>query len=223
MRDNFTFYRSFAEGLEGLDDATFRRLMDAIIKYALNDEMPDLNGLELTVFQSWKANVDASNKRKDNGRLGGRKPVVMDVETIGYGGLENPEPVVMDVVTNGYYPANHRLCNAKPNININKNIKENKNLKENDKENKNGSSVRFTPPTNTEVREYSQEHGYQIDVERFIDFYESKGWMVGKNKMKDWKAAVRNWSRSQKGSKFNNFEQRTEEFDPYAMGLFANN
>lgn len=211
MRDSFTFYRSFADGLEGLDDATFRRLMDAIIRYSLNDEMPELNGLEMTVFHSWKANVDASNKRKDNGRLGGRKPVVMDVETNGY----DMETEMFD----GYDTANHRLCDAKPN----KNIKENKN--KNKKEN--GNTVRFTPPTAQEVRDYALEHSYTIDVDRFIDFYESKGWMVGKNKMKDWKAAVRNWARSQrpeKGSKFSNFEQRDPgDFDPYAMGLFANN
>ena len=36
-----------------------------------------------------------------------------------------------------------------------------------------------------------------MDPEKFIDFYESKGWMVGKNKMKDWKAAVRTWERSE--------------------------
>lgn len=51
----------------------------------------------------------------------------------------------------------------------------------------------FTPPTVDEVRAYCQERGNNIDPQRFVDFYESKGWFVGKNKMKDWKAAVRNW------------------------------
>lgn len=54
---------------------------------------------------------------------------------------------------------------------------------------------RFAPPTLEEVQEYITEKGYNIDAERFIDFYQSKGWMVGKNKMKDWKAAVRTWSK----------------------------
>lgn len=56
----------------------------------------------------------------------------------------------------------------------------------------------FTPPTTEEVENYCQENNYNIDAQRFVDFYESKGWMVGKNKMKDWKAAVRNWVRRQK-------------------------
>ena len=54
---------------------------------------------------------------------------------------------------------------------------------------------RFTPPTPKQVSEYASEKGYIMDSERFCDFYASKGWMVGKNKMKDWKAAVRNWNR----------------------------
>lgn len=54
-------------------------------------------------------------------------------------------------------------------------------------------SRRFTPPTATDVARYAAEKGLRIDAEKFCDFYESKGWMVGKNKMKDWKAAVRNW------------------------------
>ena len=56
-----------------------------------------------------------------------------------------------------------------------------------------GKSTRFTPPTLAEVQAYCLERGNNVDAERFIDFYSSKGWMVGKNKMKDWKAAVRNW------------------------------
>lgn len=54
---------------------------------------------------------------------------------------------------------------------------------------------RFIPPTAEEVREYCVEHNYSVDPQRFVDFYECKGWMVGKNKMKDWKAAVRTWAR----------------------------
>lgn len=58
----------------------------------------------------------------------------------------------------------------------------------------------FVPPTLEEVSAYVSEKGYSVDAERFIDFYTSKGWMVGKNKMKDWKAAVRNWWKNEKGN-----------------------
>lgn len=52
------------------------------------------------------------------------------------------------------------------------------------------------PPTLEEVSAYCEERHNNIDPQVFIDFYESKGWMVGKNKMKDWKACVRTWERS---------------------------
>lgn len=54
------------------------------------------------------------------------------------------------------------------------------------------------PPTVDEVRDYCLERKNKIDPESFINFYESKGWMIGKNKMKDWKAAVRTWERNRK-------------------------
>lgn len=55
------------------------------------------------------------------------------------------------------------------------------------------ATSRFTPPTAREVHDYCQEKGYHINVEKYMSFYESIGWKVGKNKMKDWKAAVRTW------------------------------
>ena len=51
----------------------------------------------------------------------------------------------------------------------------------------------FTPPSIDEVSAYCTERNNGIDPQHFVDFYEAKGWMVGKNKMKDWKAAVRTW------------------------------
>lgn len=63
---------------------------------------------------------------------------------------------------------------------------------------------RFTPPTLEEVRAYCAERGNCVDAQRFVDFYTANGWKVGKNSMKDWKAAVRTWERSdsqQKGGK----------------------
>lgn len=73
-----------------------------------------------------------------------------------------------------------------------KNIR-NKEFKENDTPNGVSKRKCFTPPTVDEVRAYCQERGNNIDPQRFVDFYESKGWFVGKNKMKSWEAAVRNW------------------------------
>lgn len=57
----------------------------------------------------------------------------------------------------------------------------------------NRKSNRFAPPSVDDVRAYCLERGNNIDPDKFVDYYESNGWMVGKNKMKDWKATVRSW------------------------------
>lgn len=53
---------------------------------------------------------------------------------------------------------------------------------------------RFTPPTLDELQAYICEQGYNVDAQRFLDHYEAVGWKVGKNPMKDWRAAVRTWN-----------------------------
>lgn len=54
---------------------------------------------------------------------------------------------------------------------------------------------KFIPPTLEQVKEYAKAHFPELDCEQFISFYQAKGWMIGKNKMKDWEACVRTWKR----------------------------
>ena len=80
----------------------------------------------------------------------------------------------------------------------------------------------FVPPTIEEVETYCRERQNVIDAEGFIDFYTSKGWFVGKNKMKDWKAAVRTWERSRKSgnkSQPTNNNQPQKEFNFRVDGI----
>lgn len=71
----------------------------------------------------------------------------------------------------------------------------------------------FFKPTIEEIQAYCQERNNNVDAETFYDFYESKGWLVGKNKMKDWKAAIRTWEKSRQENKaFNN--QKKESKNP---------
>ena len=77
--------------------------------------------------------------------------------------------------------------------------KENKNEKEKEKENENKrecvvTAQRFTPPTREEIDGYLRENRLEIDADRFMNYYQSNGWMVGQNHMQDWKAAIRNWA-----------------------------
>ena len=68
--------------------------------------------------------------------------------------------------------------------------------KEKDKEKNKKTIKRFTPPTVEEVRLYCTERGNNVDPQTFVDFYEAKGWMVGSNHMKDWRACVRTWEKN---------------------------
>ena len=57
--------------------------------------------------------------------------------------------------------------------------------------------IRFTPPTIEQVKQYCTDKSLSVDAERFCAYYESNGWRVGRNAMKDWQAAVRTWRRSE--------------------------
>ena len=69
---------------------------------------------------------------------------------------------------------------------------------EKEKDINNKRSRAFVPPTLEEVTAYCKEWGKGVDPNKWYDFYQSKGWMIGKNKMKDWKAAVRTWEQRNK-------------------------
>lgn len=82
--------------------------------------------------------------------------------------------------------------NCKPTIN--KNVKEN-NISINNTSKKEIYKEKFKKPTLEEVETYCKERNNGINAQQFIDFYESKGWVVGKSPMKDWQAAVRTWEK----------------------------
>lgn len=114
------------------------------------------------------------------------------------------------------------LCERYESVTNNNESKSKRQSKSTEKNNR-----RFSPPSVDEVRAYCTERNNNVDPETFVDFYESKGWMVGKNKMKDWKAAVRNWERSRKMSrpnnKFNNAPERSGDMSETERLLLATN
>ena len=90
-------------------------------------------------------------------------------------------------------------CPLEIEIDIEKDIE--KNIKKDNEEVKTSTlTKKFISPTVEEVREYCNERNNNVNPQAFIDFYESKGWYIGKNKMKNWKAAVRTWERKEQGT-----------------------
>ena len=98
--------------------------------------------------------------------------------------------------------------------------------KDNDKDNDNeyptdtkkrGRGKPFSPPTVEQVSDYCQERGNSVDPETFVDFYASKGWKVGNNPMKDWKACVRTWEKRDRGT------SRASPKEPYSATSYLLN
>ena len=104
--------------------------------------------------------------------------------------------------------------NVNDNDNDNVNVNVNDNGYPSDTKKRGGNSARFTPPTVAEVRDYCLERNNGIDAEQFVDFYASKGWMVGKNKMKDWRSCVRTWERRDRASPKKDFDS-----NEYLLGI----
>lgn len=209
-RDSMVFYRSFFEAVEDLPPEDFKQAVTAIMRYALDGTADDVKGVAKSILIMARPQIDKNNKRYENGTRGGRKP--NDNQTI-----TKTEP---------------KCISSKPNVNVNDNVND---IKGNTL--KSVKEKRFAPPTPENVREYCREMGYtHVDADRFVDFYSAKGWMVGKSKMKDWKAAVRNWERQDKEqrqgvtakapttNRFKNFTERQynqSDYDKIIFGEFA--
>lgn len=185
MRDTFIFYRSFKESMSDLSDKDKLIMYEAISDYSLDLKEPKLTGFPKALFSLIRPILDANTQRWKNGRKGGA-PI---------GNLNAKKQPKNNQKTTEKQPNKDKDVNKDKEYNI-------KNVNIEDKSSNNGAdkSTRFVPPTLTEVQDYIQKNSYSVDASTFIDFYTSKGWMVGSNKMKDWKAAVRTWQRKQKSS-----------------------
>ena len=197
-RTQFTFYASFFDAVSRIKKKADRAdAYDAICAYALREEDPDFSKMSdaaQIAFLLIKPNLDSSRRKAKSGKNGGStKQMASKAE------------------------ANSEQSGSKAEANDKQEqpASEIENEKEREKENEcyppnplaGGSEKkkRFTPPTVEQVAEYCQEKGYCIDPEAFVAFYASKGWMVGKNPMKDWKSAVVTWTKNgrQKGGTAN--------------------
>ena len=202
-RDSFIFYGSFYEAISCLDDATRLQCYDAVASYAITGIDPELNGVAKAIFALIKPQIDANNKRYNNGCKGaeygkkGGRPVTKN--PIGV----NDENPIGDTSKNPI-GVNDENPIETPNEKENENVNENENEKE--KENESPSETkrekqakekrkRFSAPSVDEVRDYCRERGNSIDAETFVDFYSSKGWKVGNSPMKDWQSAIRTWEK----------------------------
>ena len=193
-------FREYLDLMADLTDAEFGRLARALLVYSRTGEFPALNGNERlfkrrVIMQEDRAQenyVQVVEKNRANGQLGGRPRKPTETQ-------RNPEKPT-ETQNNPQKPNETQ----KTQIEIESEIKTEINtpLPNGNKGSKAATpptrEARFSPPSLSEVQAYISERGSAVDAQQFVDFYASKGWMVGKNRMKDWKAAVRTWEKRRK-------------------------
>lgn len=182
-------FTNFLEDISTLEDDEIGRLFVGMLRYAEDGEQPSLPGNERFLWGVVKKQVDAMRKSYDS-----RCEVNKQIATNRYESLR-----IVENSTNRYESYQEE--------------------EEEEEEKKKRYNKRFTPPTYTEVEEYCSSSGLSnVDAHKFCDFYASKNWLVGKSKMKDWKAACRNWNRTdrKKTDSHSNYEQRKVEDKDFA-------
>ena len=182
------FYENFLDALDLLPEGEREKACYEFCKYGITGELPEDRSLAMFCI-----GVSASVHKYD-GRGGardgaGRKSKQSEIsekqtDSIDLNNSEKSKESKNS--KNSEFSENSYSTN----ININRNI----NLK---KDNINVIQKKFKKPTVNEVNAYCKERNNGISAEQFIDFYESKGWKIGNQPMKDWKAAVRTWERRQ--------------------------
>lgn len=184
-RKQFTWYRSYYDALKEIPAEEFRAIVLAVCAYALDGEEPELSGVARAIFTLIRPTLEVGRSKAEN-RSRAEQTSLSAEQT------DNKR----------------KQTDNKPE----QTRKEKEKEKEREKESENDSYCsppppsdpkRFVPPTLAEVQSYVAERQSPVDPQGFIDFYASKGWMVGKTPMKDWKAACRNaetwerWSRTE--------------------------
>ena len=208
MVDYIPIFLDWAETTSELNAQEKGRLIDAIVLYAQGgDWQEQIKGNERYLFPAFRKQIDRAMEISD----------LRSKATESRRNQTQPNDIKDDQTESNAIKRNQNESNTIKTPNNNNNKEE----KEDDKENKEKvkrESRRFTPPARDEVAAYIAEHGYRVDPDRWMAYYESNGWKVGKNPMKDWKAAVRTWATNgvdakpaQKVPAQNDYAQRTYE------------
>ena len=185
-KKSFLLYCDLIGTFEELTDDEAGRLIKHVLRY-VNDMNPDApDRLTKITFepikQALKRDLVKYEQIREKKRFAGlasaesrkqNQQVLTGVDTTQHKATHS---TVNDIVIDSVIVSDNVIDNVKETQRINK----------------------FIPPTLSDVINYCTERSNNVDANKFIDFYESKGWMVGKNKMKDWKAAIRTWENSSK-------------------------
>ena len=189
-------YFKTGEAIKGLDYETKGRLFDCILEYGQFGTVPELSGALAVAWPFIKQRIDddseryreIQDKRAKAGSRGGQAKASNAKQTVA-NITSATEVIAKDSTEKQNYP--NTYTNADTNTFT-------KNCIVGAESRPTTTRQRFKPPSADDVRVYATEKGLTIDPEAFVDYYTANGWKVGKNSMRDWKAAVRTWTRKDK-------------------------
>ena len=172
---SMAFYRTFYDVASLLPERSRCKVLTAMLDYYYEDVEPDLTQNEAKVFEVVRGRIDKAKRCRNSA---GTSECTSEGTSEGYDEGSDGETLAMTFGQSGSESMSLSEENHTPGDQPAKSAKR-----------------RFAKPTVEEVAAYAAEKGYRgFDAERFWNFYESKGWMVGKNKMTNWKSAVSNWA-----------------------------
>ena len=189
MKNSFILYTEQKAVIDKLTDEQAGKLIKAIYAYETGEEM-ELDAILdlvitpfLTVLEKDKEKyVEKCEKRAQAGAKGGKQRVANQAN----------DKQTQANQANATFAKQNQANQAD---NDNEYDNDNDFKKENIKRKSATQAKAFVKPTHEEVKAYCAERKNNVDPDKFIDFYESKGWLIGKNPMKDWKACVRTWEK----------------------------
>lgn len=185
-KDRFLFFENYYNIAEKLPDDLRTKFYDALMRYIFRDEEPE-DVVVSALITAIKPSLDKEDTRGGYREGAGRKPNQSESNEIKKNQKESKLIKINQSESNDNQN-NQSFLETGNKKQETGSIKEKDNLKVITKE-------KFTKPTLEEIKSYFAEKGYVDESEVFYDFYNSKGWVVGKSPMKDWRAAVRNWGR----------------------------
>lgn len=201
IRNNFTTIPNSVIKAKDLTDAEYRLI---IYLYSLPDGWKINQGYLGKELNCSRVNINKKlRKIKEAGYLEISKSLENDSDYIYI--LKDKGVSLDDVSFSDVSPSDVSLSDTHINTNnIKTNINKNNNIKENIKRN-------FIKPTIEDLEEYCNSASLSVDCQYFYDYYESNGWLVGKSKMKDWKATLRNWNRRNAKPQKKSVQQQCQE------------
>ena len=182
-REYVCLYHSYLKSVEPLNDAERGRLFTACLTYSMTGAEPDLRGNERFVWPTIREQIDRDPKKYSDFCKKQQENIRKRWDTTVYDGTSG---IPDDTKHTKEKEKEKENILSSPNVE--------------DSIARTPARKRFTPPTLAEVTAYCRERQNAVDPQRFIDYYTANGWKVGKNSMKDWKAAVRTWEGKQRDS-----------------------